>query len=150
MVVEATLQLSAVVGVPSVTFEAAVAHVPASTLTLTAAGAVMVGSMLSTTVTTCVAVAVLPDPSVTVQVTVVAPNGKLVGALLVVEATLQLSAVVGVPSVTFEAAVANVPASTLTVTAAGAVIVGSMLSKETSTTVLVVVQFVVPSVATTL
>ena len=73
----------------------------------------------------------------------VAPNGKLVGALFVVEATLQLSAVVGVPSVTFEAAVAQVPASTLTLTAAGAVIVGSMLS----TTVTVAVALCV--VATT-
>ena len=88
--------------------------------------------MLSKTVTTCVAVAVLPDPSVTVQVTVVAPNGKLVGASLVVEATLQLSAVVGVPRVTFARAVAHVPASTLTLTAAGAVIVGSSLSVTTT------------------
>ena len=46
--VEATLQLSAVVGVPSVTFASVVAHVPASTLTLTAAGAIMVGSIIST------------------------------------------------------------------------------------------------------
>ena len=66
LVVEATLQLSAVVGVPRGTLARAVLQVPASTLTVTAAGAVMVGSMLSTTVTTCVAVAVLPDPSVTV------------------------------------------------------------------------------------
>ena len=81
----------------------------------------------------------MPEPSVTVQVTVVAPNGKLVGALFVVEATLQLSAVVGVPSVTFEAAVAHVPASTLTLTAAGAVMVGSMLSTTVTTCVAVAV-----------
>jgi hypothetical protein len=106
----------------------------------------MVGSMLSTTVTTCVAVAVLPDPSVTVQVTVVAPNGKLAGASFVVEATLQLSPVVGVPRVTFARAVVHTPASTLTLTAAGAVMVGSMLS----TTVIVAVTLCVlfePSVA---
>ena len=40
-----------------------------------------------------------PDASVAVQVTVVLPKGKATGALLVTEATEQLSAVVGVPSV---------------------------------------------------
>ena len=75
----------------------------------------------------------MPAPSVTVQVTVVAPNGKLVGASLVVLATLQLSPVVGVPNVTFASAVAHVPASTLTLTAAGAVIVGKMLSTTVTT-----------------
>jgi hypothetical protein len=83
--------------------------------------------MLSTTVTTCVAVAVFPEPSVAVHVTVVLPSGKLAGALFDA-VTLQLSAIVGVPKVTFVNAVAQVPASTFTVTAAGAVIVGSILS----------------------
>jgi hypothetical protein len=45
-------------------------------------------------------VAVFPDPSVTVHVTVVVPNGKVAGALLVTAATVQLSAVVGTPSET--------------------------------------------------
>ena len=90
--------------------------------------------------------AVLPLPSVTVQVTVVAPKEKLVGASLVVLATLQLSAVVGVPSVTLEAAVAHVPASTFTVTAAGAVMVGSMLSTTVTVAVALCVLFD-PSVA---
>ena len=87
---------------------------------------VIVGSMLSTTVTVCVAVAVLPEASVTVHVTTVSPNEKLAGASLVVLATLQLSAVVGVPKSTPVAS--QLAASTLTVTATGAVIVGSILS----------------------
>ena len=120
--------MSEVVGVPKVTFVNAVLQAPASTFTVTADGAVIVGSILSTTVTTCVDVAVFPLPSVTVQVTVVLPRGKLVGASFVVPATLQLSAVVGVPKTIFAKAVAQVPASTFTVTAAGAVIVGSILS----------------------
>jgi hypothetical protein len=119
-IVVATEQLSAVVGVPSATPEAV--QIPASALTETADGAVIVGFWLSVTVTICVAVAVFPEPSVTVQVTVVAPNGKLAGALFVVLATEQLSPVVGVPSDTPVAE--HVPASATTLTAAGAVIVG--------------------------
>ena len=88
--------------------------------------------MLSTTVIVCVAVAVLPLPSVTVHVTTVSPNEKLVGALLVVEATLQLSAVVGNPKSTPVAS--QLAASTFTVTPTGAVIVGSMSSKGISYT----------------
>ena len=72
------------------------------------------------------AVAVLPVPSMTVHVTTVAPNGNVAGASLVVLATLQLSAVVGVPNATPVAS--QLAASTFTVTAAGAVIVGSMSS----------------------
>ena len=49
------------------------------------------------TTTSCVAAAVLPDASVTVQVTTVVPNGYEDGASLVTEATLQLSLVVGDP-----------------------------------------------------
>merc|ERR1711965_59985 len=101
----------------------------------------MVGSILSTTVTVCVSVAVFPDPSVTVHVTVVFPSGKVPGALFVGEPTLQLSAAVALPSVTLVAS--QVPASTLTVTAAGAVMVGSILS--TTVTVCVAV-FPDPSV----
>ena len=71
MVTLATLQLSAVVGVPS---EVTVAlHEPALAFTEMFAGAVIVGFWLSVTVTVCVAVAVLPLPSVTVHVTVVVP-----------------------------------------------------------------------------
>ena len=64
--------MSAVVGVPKITF---VAVQPLFVVTFTVAGAVIVGFTLSVTVTVCVAVAVLPLPSVTVHVTVVVPNG---------------------------------------------------------------------------
>ncbi len=63
-------------------------------------GAVTKGFTLSVTVTVWVAVALFPEPSVTVQVTIVLPKSKAVGALLVTEATEQLSAVVGVPRTT--------------------------------------------------
>nr|WP_234423345.1 hypothetical protein [Aquimarina spinulae] len=124
LVVLATAQLSEVVGVPKATLLAV--HKPASTLTFTVAGQLIVGSMLSVTVTVCVQVAVFPELSVTVQVTVVSPNGKVAGASLVVLATAQLSEVVGVPKATL-LAVHN-PASTLTFTVAGQLIVGSILS----------------------
>ena len=57
------------------------------------AGAVIVGAWVSTTVTNWVSVAVLPEPSVTVQVTVVLPNGNVAGASLSTLATEQLSSV---------------------------------------------------------
>jgi hypothetical protein len=146
LVVLATLQLSAVVGVPNAMPEAAAEHAPASAETVTAAGAVMVGFSSSVTVTDCVAVAVLPEPSVTVQVTVVTPNGNVAGASLVVLATLQLSAVVGVPSEKPEAAAVHAPASAETVTASGAVMVGTVLSR-TVTVKLAVVEFPAASCA---
>jgi hypothetical protein len=127
LLTEATEQLSAVTGVPKATLKAAHAEFA---LMVTLAGAVIVGFVLSTTVTVCVAVAVWPEPSVTVQVTVVVPNGKVEGALLVTDATEQLSEVTGVPSVkpvTAHAAVAFV------VMFAGAVIVGFTLSTTVTT-----------------
>ena len=75
----------------------------------------------------------LPLPSVTVHVTVVAPSGNEVGASFEVDATLQLSAVVALPKVTLASAASHVPASTFTVTSAGAVIVGSSLSSTVTT-----------------
>ena len=122
LVTEATEQLSAVVGVPN---ETLVAVQPVLVVTETAAGAVMVGFTLSVTVTVCVAVAVFPEPSVTVQVTVVVPNWNVVGALLVTEATEQLSAVVGVPN---ETPVAVQPVLVVTFLFDGAEIVGFTLS----------------------
>ena len=107
------------------------------------AGATIVGLVLSLTVTVCVAVAVLPELSVTVQITVVVPSGKVPGALFVTEATPQLSAVVGVPSVTPNALHDEFA---LTVTLAGAVIVGFCVSL-TVTVKLAVVAFPAPSVA---
>ncbi len=68
----------------------------------------------------------LPLPSVTVQVTVVFPNGKVAGALLTTEATEQLSVVVGVPNTTPEAV--HKPASATTLTPVGAVIDGFTIS----------------------
>ena len=107
------------------------------------AGATIVGFVLSFTVTTCVAVAVFPASSVTVQVTVVAPIGKVAGALFVTEATPQLSAVVGVPNVTPKALHEEFA---LTVTAAGAVMVGFCVS-FTVTVKLAVLVFPAASVA---
>src|SRR5439155_14881160 len=114
-------QLSAKVGAPRLT--PAAAHWPASVCTVTAAGVVMVGFSWSSTVTSWVAVAVLPLASVTVQVTVVLPLGKLGGALLLTVDPGQLSAKVGLPSATPVAT--HRPASVLTITAAGAVMVGA-------------------------
>jgi len=122
LVTDATEQLSLVVGVPNKT---PVAVQPVLVLAETADGAEMVGFTLSVMVTTCVAVAVRPLPSVTVQVTVVLPNGNADGALLVTEATEQLSAVVGVPN---ETPVAVQPVLVVAETAVGAVMVGFKLS----------------------
>ena len=127
----ATAQLSAATGVPNTTLNAAHALFA---FTVTFAGAVIVGFVLSTTVTTCVAVAVKPDASVTVQVTVVFPSGKATGALFVTLATEQLSAVTGVPKVT---PVAVQAVFVFTVIAAGATIVGGTLSVTVITCVAV-------------
>ena len=67
----------------------------------------------------------LPALSVTVQVTVVVPIGKVAGALLVTEATPQLSAVAGAESTTVAK---QDPASALALTAAAQVMVGFSLS----------------------
>ncbi len=69
-------------------------QLPLSAGTEIAPAQVMVGFCESKTVTVCVHVAVLPLPSVTVQVTVLAPKLKLAG-LATTLATLQLSDVVG-------------------------------------------------------
>ena len=70
--------------------------------------------------------AVLPELSVTVQVTVVAPSANGSTASLVTLATPQLSAVVAEPSATPVAV--HMPASLFTLTLAGAVIVGTSVS----------------------
>jgi hypothetical protein len=122
LVTEATEQLSPVTGVPKTI---PVAVQPEVVVVTIFAGAVMVGSVVSTTVTTCVAVLIFPEPSVTVQVTVVFPNGKVVGASFVTEATEQLSPVTGVPSAN---PVTPQVADDDTVKAAGATIVGRTVS----------------------
>jgi hypothetical protein len=73
LVVDATLQLSAVVGLPSDGIVAL--QDPASALTLMAAGHVIVGFCVSVTLMVWVHVAVFPLASVTVKVTVVEPVG---------------------------------------------------------------------------
>ena len=67
----------------------------------------------------------LPLASVTVHVTTVVPNGKVLGASLVTDSTEQLSAVIGVPNATFKASQSLFVEAA---TAEGAVIVGLMLS----------------------
>ena len=67
----------------------------------------------------------LPEPSVTVQVTVVVPIGKIAGASFETDATLQLSDVTGVPSST---PIASQPKLGVTVTFNGAVSTGAVLS----------------------
>ena len=89
------------------------------------AGQLITGPWLSKTVTVCVAVLIFPLPSVTVQVTVVVPIGKVAGALLVTDATEQLSEVIGVPS---EIPVAWHVLFEGVEMFAGAVIVGKVLS----------------------
>jgi hypothetical protein len=72
-----------------------------------------------------------------VYVTVVVPTLNVAGALLVSEATPQLSAVVGVPSTTAEAMQA--PLSAFTVTFAAQVIEGGVLSTRVTVNVHVAV-----------
>ncbi|GAL69212.1 hypothetical protein JCM19301_2967 [Jejuia pallidilutea] len=132
---------SDVVGVPKFTPEAE--QSPASADTDILAGQLIVGSTLSITVTVCVQVAVFPEPSVTVQVTIVSPNGYVLGASLVTEATEQLSSVIGVPKFTVETSQAA--ASILTLMLAGQVIVG-FSSSVTVTVCVQVVVFPEPSV----
>ena len=120
LVTDATEQLSAVVGVPRAT---PVASQVAFAKAFTGAAQEIVGFWLSDTVTVCVHVAVLADPSVTVQVTVVTPSGKVAGASFVTEATEQLSAVIGFPSATEVAE--HDPALANTATGAAQVMVGS-------------------------
>ena len=103
-----------------------VLHNPNDAVVFILAGQLIVGSSTSVTVTFWLQVAVLPDPSVTVQVTTVTPIGNNAGALLVTLATAQLSAVTGTPKAT-PLAVHN-PASVFTDTSIGQVIVGSSIS----------------------
>src|SRR5438876_8853694 len=90
------------------------------------AGQVMTGPWMSRTITRCWQVALLPLPSVAVQVTRLVPTGNCAGALLVTVTEPQLSLAVGVPRATPVAK--HVPALALTVTSAGQVIVGRELA----------------------
>ena len=118
--------MSAVVASPNST---PVAKQESFALTVTSAGGVIVGFVVSITVTVWVAVAILPLESVTVQVTVVFPNSYWSGASFVTVDTLQLSAVVVSPNST---PVAKQESFALTVTSAGGVIVGFVVSIQFS------------------
>ena len=94
--------------------------------------------VIAETVTVCVAVAVLSLLSVTVHVTVVVPEGKVVGALFVTVLTPQLSPVVGVPR--------TMPEPVQLVIFVGAVIVGLIISAVAPTVIVpeVTVQLLLP------
>src|SRR5882672_10338519 len=102
-------------------------HCPAAALTMMLAGQVITGPWMSRTITRCWQVALLPLPSVAVQVTRLVPTGNCAGALLVTVTVPQLSLAVGLPRTTPVAK--QVPAFALTVTSAGQVIVGGWLSR---------------------
>lgn len=76
-----------------------------------------IGASLSTTETACMQVETNPFTSITVQVTFVTPIGYVERALLVVDATPQLSLVVGEPNATLLAV--QMPASVFTVMLVG-------------------------------
>jgi len=79
------------------------------------------------TVTVCAQVLELPAASTAVQVTVVLPIGKLLGALLLTVTELQLSETLGVPRVTPVAT--HWPTFALTVTVPGQVMLGAAVSR---------------------
>src|SRR5260370_15813743 len=124
LVTVTTPQLSATVGLPSVTFVAP--HIPGEAKTVTSVGQEIVGGWLSVTITSCGQVAVLQLASLTVQVSVLVRSGKIVGALLVTVTTPQSSATVGAPRVTLVAP--HIPGEAKTVTRVGQEIVGGWLS----------------------
>jgi hypothetical protein len=92
---------------------------------ITFAGGMIVGAVVSRTITCCVHVAVFPLASVTVQVTLFVPSEYAAGPLFTTDATPQLSPVTGLPKSTL---VAVQPELTDTVTSAGQVIVGGVVS----------------------
>ena len=102
--------------------------------TVTAIGAVTIGAVTSTrfTVISCVAVALLPFASVAVQVTMVTPTGKVVGASLVmVTANKSVAVAVPVRSVTGKLS------PELAVMAAGTVMTGAVVSVTVTNCVVV-------------
>src|SRR6266403_2280294 len=105
-------------------------HCPAAALTMMLAGQVITGPWMSRTITRCWQVALLPLPSVAVQVTRLVPTENCARALLVSVTAPQLSLAVGLPRATPVAKQA--PEFTLTVTSAGQVIVGGWLSRTTT------------------
>jgi hypothetical protein len=121
LLTEATPQLSPVVGVPRFT---PVAVHPELVVVFILDGQVIVGGTISVTVTVCVHEAVFPELSVIVQITLVTPNGKEAGALLVTDANPQPAVVTGVPRLTL---VAVHPVFVFVLILVGQVIVGNEL-----------------------
>ena len=123
-------QLSVAEPVPNVAFRLATVTpqevAPGPVKSVTAAGAVTTGMVLSITVTVCVAVDVLPPLSVAVHTTVVTPTGKVLPDGLLLTVTEQLSLADAVPSVASLTTVSHdvAPGPVYAVTSAGAVIVG--------------------------
>src|SRR6059036_713686 len=101
------------------------------------AGQVITGACTSRTIARCWHVAVLPLPSVAVQVTRLVPTGNCAGALLVTVTAPQLSLAVGLPKATPVAK--QVPALALTVTSAGQLTVGGCVSRTVTVNVQVLV-----------
>src|SRR5438093_13086383 len=95
------------------------------------AGQVITGACTSRTIARCWQVALLPLPSVAVQVTRLVPTGNCAGALLVTVTEPQLSLAAVVPRVTPVAK--QDPALALTVTSAGQVLMTSTLWLRTTT-----------------
>jgi hypothetical protein len=121
-VTDATAQLSDVTGDPRATVAK---QEPRSVVAVMFEGQAIVGIWLSDTVTVWVHVLVLPAASTTVQVTVVTPIGKVAGALLVTDATAQLSDVTGDPRATVAK---QEPRSVVAVMFEGQTMLGASLS----------------------
>ena len=96
-------------------------------------GAIMLGTVVSTTVTLWVAVTELPDESIAVHVITVSPSGNVSGESLVTESTWIISYIVASPISTtvFEIPVAS------TITSEGAIISGIVVSIIVTSWVLV-------------
>src|ERR1043166_6406121 len=101
-------------------------HWPGSAVNTMFAGHVITGGSVSRTLTLCTQVAVFPLLSDAVQVTRLVPTRNCAGASFVTVTAPQLSLVVGLPNATPVAV--QLPVSTLTVTSAGHVMVGSCVS----------------------
>ena len=99
--IEVEGQLSSTIGDPI--FTEVEEQKPGSADAVTSTGQVIEGGSISITVTNCMHVAILPESSVTVQVTMVSPIGNMAGASLATEATPQLSFEGGVSNPGFAA-----------------------------------------------
>src|SRR5256712_6192877 len=94
LVTDLIIPLSVTVALPSGTTLSVVEEASKTT----SFGGVICGGVVSIRFTICLALAVLPEPSVAVQVTVVLPSRKSAGALLVTDLIIPLSVTVALPS----------------------------------------------------